>query len=58
MQENSNSDSTSSKALHINQDLSRYGAFAEIGAGQEVARHFSKQAKHHKQLQKRFLLMT
>lgn len=29
-----------SKAHQINQDLSRYGAFAEIGAGQEVARYF------------------
>lgn len=28
------------KALQINLDLSRYGAFAEIGAGQEVARYF------------------
>lgn len=31
---------TLAKALQINQDLERYGAFAEIGAGQEVARHF------------------
>ncbi|QLY24297.1 hypothetical protein [Bdellovibrio sp. KM01] len=31
---------TVSKALKINNDLTRYGAFAEIGAGQEVARHF------------------
>ncbi|UYL07550.1 hypothetical protein B9G69_010890 [Bdellovibrio sp. SKB1291214] len=31
---------TVSKALKINHDLTRYGAFAEIGAGQEVARHF------------------
>jgi len=28
------------KALHINLDDSIYGTFAEIGAGQEVARHF------------------
>lgn len=28
------------KALHINLDASKYGTFAEIGAGQEVARHF------------------
>lgn len=28
------------KALKVNMDLERYGAFAEIGAGQEVARHF------------------
>lgn len=32
--------STSFKALKINSDESRYGSFAEIGAGQEVARHF------------------
>ncbi len=32
--------STSFKALKINSDDSRYGSFAEIGAGQEVARHF------------------
>ncbi len=31
---------TAAKALKINLDLERYGAFAEIGAGQEVARHF------------------
>lgn len=30
----------SQKALHINLDASRYGAFAEIGAGQEVASWF------------------
>jgi hypothetical protein len=40
MQDSSHLESTMSKALFINQDLSRYGAFAEIGAGQEVARHF------------------
>ena len=28
------------KALCINLDSSKYGTFAEIGAGQEVARHF------------------
>ena len=27
------------KALRINLDSSKYGTFAEIGAGQEVARH-------------------
>src|ERR1039457_2241638 len=32
--------STHQKALQINLDLTRYGAFAEIGAGQEVARWF------------------
>jgi len=31
---------THSKALHINLDSSRYGTFAEIGAGQEVASWF------------------
>jgi hypothetical protein len=31
---------TSQKALQINLDAKRYGAFAEIGAGQEVARWF------------------
>lgn len=33
------------KALQINQDNSRYGAFAEIGAGQEVARFFFQAGK-------------
>lgn len=33
---------THQKALKINLDLSRYGTFAEIGAGQEVARWFFK----------------
>ncbi|MBX3041871.1 MAG: hypothetical protein KF789_14285, partial [Bdellovibrionaceae bacterium] len=28
------------KALRVNLDQERYGTFAEIGAGQEVARHF------------------
>lgn len=32
--------STLSRASEVNRDLSIYGAFAEIGAGQEVARHF------------------
>ncbi len=31
---------TNRKALQINLDSSIYGSFAEIGAGQEVARHF------------------
>jgi hypothetical protein len=31
---------TNQKALDINLDSSRYGSFAEIGAGQEVARRF------------------
>jgi hypothetical protein len=34
--------STHQKALKINLDAARYGAFAEIGAGQEVARWFFK----------------
>ena len=34
--------STNEKALKINLDPLRYGTFAEIGAGQEVARWFSK----------------
>ena len=34
--------STHQKALRINLDPSRYGTFAEIGAGQEVARWFFK----------------
>src|SRR5664279_635111 len=32
--------STDRKALQINRDAKRYGTFAEIGAGQEVARWF------------------
>lgn len=32
--------STSNKALRINLDDKKYGTIAEIGAGQEVARHF------------------
>ena len=31
---------TNEKALAINLDMGRYGSFAEIGAGQEVARWF------------------
>src|SRR5438105_15940760 len=31
---------TDEKALQINLDPSKYGTFAEIGAGQEVARRF------------------
>ena len=31
---------TEQKALEINLDTKIYGTFAEIGAGQEVARHF------------------
>src|SRR6185437_16872703 len=31
---------TDEKAVHINLDSTKYGTFAEIGAGQEVARRF------------------
>jgi len=31
---------TDKKALQINLDANKYGTFAEIGAGQEVARRF------------------
>ena len=31
---------TGHKALHINLDATKYGTFAEIGAGQEVGRWF------------------
>lgn len=34
-----------SKALQVNQDVALYGAFAEIGAGQEVARYFFQAGK-------------
>ena len=34
--------STGRKALKLNLDSTKYGTFAEIGAGQEVARHFFK----------------
>ncbi len=34
--------STNQKALQINRDKAKYGTFAEIGAGQEVARFFFK----------------
>ena len=33
------------KAHQINLDIERYGTFAEIGAGQEVARHFFQAGK-------------
>jgi hypothetical protein len=35
-----NANNTLAKALEVNKDLKYYGAFAEIGAGQEVARFF------------------
>lgn len=45
MPESSASEDTVTKALKINKDHSRYGVFAEIGAGQEVARHFFQAGK-------------
>lgn len=39
-EKNGNQTTVAGKALQVNLDLNRYGAFAEIGAGQEVARHF------------------
>lgn len=36
---------TLGKALYINQDPTHYGTFAEIGAGQEVARYFFQAGK-------------
>ena len=38
-------ETTLGKALNINNDSSRYGVFAEIGAGQEVARQFFQAGK-------------
>jgi hypothetical protein len=37
---NSDNTNTHQKAFQINMDLEKYGTFAEIGAGQEVARYF------------------
>ncbi len=34
------------KALQINLDQELYGTFAEIGAGQEVVRHFFRASLH------------
>lgn len=45
MSDSASSETTIGKALKINKDVSRYGAFAEIGAGQEVARHFFQAGK-------------
>lgn len=47
-----------SKALRINVEKRFYGTFAEIGAGQEVARHFFPLVVQPERLQKRFLPMT
>ena len=40
MDENTEFLTTTQKALTINRDAPKYGTFAEIGAGQEVAREF------------------
>lgn len=40
IQKSVSSRSTSNKALRMNLDENKYGTIAEIGAGQEVARHF------------------
>lgn len=40
LKNNTSSRTTSAKALRINLDERKYGTIAEIGAGQEVARHF------------------
>ncbi len=40
LKKNVSSRTTSNKALRINLDEKKYGTIAEIGAGQEVARHF------------------
>lgn len=45
MSDSSLFENTVSKALKINKDSTRYGVFAEIGAGQEVARHFFQAGK-------------
>src|ERR1700685_2800362 len=37
---NTNKTDTNHKALQINMDAKKYGTFAEIGGGQEVARRF------------------
>lgn len=42
---NQRTQSTLEKALDINMDPQRYGSFAEIGAGQEVARQFFQAGK-------------
>ena len=45
------------KALEVNLNPETYGTFAEVGAGQEVVRHFLEQVVHLEQLQKRCLPM-
>ena len=48
--------SVESKALRINLNPSIYGTFAEIGGGQEVARHFLELEQHLGQSQKQSVL--
>src|ERR1700744_2030589 len=43
---------TNRKALTINLDQGKYGTFAEIGAGQEVARHFFQAGRASKTIAK------
>jgi hypothetical protein len=50
--------STVEKALEINLDHSRYGTFAEIGAGQEVVRWFFQAGGQMAPLLKVFLHTT
>lgn len=38
--------STHDKALQTNMDAGKYGTFAEIGAGQEIARWFFRVGEH------------
>ena len=49
--------STYDKALRINLDEEKYGTFAEIGAGQEVAKWFFEHLQRQEPWQKRYLLM-
>ena len=50
--------SPTQKALQINLDPTIYGTFAEIGAGQEVVRHFLEPVEHLEQSLKQCLLTT
>ena len=45
---------TNRKALTINLDEAKYGTFAEIGAGQEVARYFFQAGGRGEPSQNRF----
>ena len=49
---------THQKALRINLDKTKYGSFAEIGAGQEVARWFFRVGALPGRSPKAFLHMT